>query len=271
VALVGDGGDEVFAGYPRYRGGILARYLQRMPSFLRAGIIAPLASLIPESSAGHHGWRRSREFLAAASLNAPSAYASWVEYFGPEERRRLLGLNDAPDRPIARLYAEAASTDPLNAMQETDLCSFLPGNILAYADAMSMRHALELRAPMLDHRLAEAVARIASSTRFAHGPKTILKAIARRLLPAAMIDRPKRGFNPPMGIWIARELSGVIAEKLTSARLTRLGLDGTLVARLLSEHGRGRDHGLKIWALLVLDAWAERTGVRNLSAAAAMS
>ncbi len=271
VSLVGDGGDEVFGGYPRYKGGILANQLRQMPLFLRRRIVSPLASLIPESSAGRHGWRRAREFMAAADLDAAAAYASWVEYFSPEERQQLLGLADAPHRPIAALYSEATSLEPLNAMQETDLRSFLPGNILAYADAMSMRHALELRAPMLDHRLVETVARIAASTRFAHGPKTILKAIARRLLPASMIDRPKRGFNPPMGIWVTRELSDIIGEKLTSARLARLGVDGTLVARLLSEHGRGRDHGLKIWALLVLDAWGERARLSDAPAAVVMS
>lgn len=259
VALVGDGGDEVFAGYPRYRGGILAARLRRVPHALRHGLILPLAKLIPESSTGRHEWRRAREFFSASTLDAAQAYASWVEYFSPDERQALLGLHDRPDRPIARLYAQSASTDPLDAMQETDLRSFLPGNILAYADAMSMRHALELRAPLLDHRLVDAVSRIGASTRYARGSKTLLKAIARRLLPASVIDRPKRGFNPPMGIWVKRELASAVADRLTTSRLARLGIDPRPVARLVAEHGRGRDHGLKIWALLTLDAWAERS------------
>ncbi len=259
VALVGDGGDEVFAGYPRYRGGLLAARLRRAPRAVRHGLIAPLARLIPESSTGHHAWRRAREFLAATTLDAAQTYASWVEYFSPEERGALLGLYKNPDRPIARLYTESTSMNPLDAMQETDLRSFLPGNILAYADAMSMRHALELRAPMLDHRVVEAVARIAAATRYARGPKTLLKAVAQRLLPASIIDRPKRGFNPPMGIWVKRELASTIEDRLTAPRLARLGIDAKPVARLVAEHGRGRDHGLKIWALLVLDTWAERT------------
>jgi len=258
VALVGDGGDEVFAGYPRYSGGILAGRMRRLPHFVRQRLIAPAAALIPESSEGHHVLRRAREFLSTAALDSASAYASWVEYFGPEERRQLLGLDKIPDRPIARLYAEAASRDPLDAMQETDLRSFLPGNILAYGDAMSMRHALELRAPLLDHRLVDAVAAIAPSARFARGPKTLLRAIGRRLLPATIVDRPKRGFNPPMGIWIKRELSGAVADRLQPDRLARLGLEPAPVARLIAEHGHGRDHGLRIWALLVLDAWADR-------------
>lgn len=258
VALAGDGGDEVFAGYPRYKGGILAGKMRRLPHFLRHHLMAPAATLIPESSEGHHAFRRAREFLSSVSFDEATAYASWVEYFDPEERRQLLGLDSPPYRPIARIYAQSTSRDPLDAMQETDLRSFLPGNILAYADAMSMRHALELRAPMLDHRLVEAVGRIAPSTRFHQGPKTLLKAIGRHLLPREIIDRPKRGFNPPMGIWIKRELASAVAERLRPQRLARLGIDAAPVARLVSEHGRGRDHGLKIWALLVLDAWADR-------------
>jgi len=258
VTLVGDGGDEVFGGYPRYRGGLWAARLRQAPYAVRQGLLAPLARIIPESAEGRHGWRRLREFLSASTLDAPSAYASWVEYFDPGERAELLGLDEPPVRPIAELYAGATSDDPLDAMQETDLRSFLPGNILAYADAMSMRHALELRAPLLDHRLVEAVGRLTAATRFRHGPKTLLKAIARRLLPADMIERPKRGFNPPMGIWIGDELRSVVAERLTPSRLARLGIDAAPVSRLLAQHGHGRDHGLKIWALLVLDTWADQ-------------
>jgi len=259
VALVGDGGDEVFAGYPRYSGGLLAARLRRLPGIVRNTLLPLLGTLVPESAEGRHTLRRLREFLLAAPLDAADAYAAWVEYFSPEERGRLLRLvaADLPQRPIAALYETVPSTEPLDAMQQTDLQSFLPGNILAYADAMSMQHALELRAPLIDHRLIEAVSRVSPGTRFAQGPKTLLKAMARRLLPADIVDRPKRGFNPPMGLWLKRELSGLVAERLTPMRLARFGLDATFVKRLVAEHGHGRDHGLKIWSILVLDAWAD--------------
>jgi asparagine synthase (glutamine-hydrolysing) len=145
-------------------------------------------------------------------------------------------------------------------MQQTDLCSFLPGNLLAYGDAMSMAHGLELRLPLLDHRLVTAVGHLDPSLRFAHGQKTLLKAIANKLLPREIVDRPKRGFNPPMGIWLQRDLAPLVAERLRPERLARLAIAWRPVEILLAEHRSGfRDHALKIWALLVLDLWHERT------------
>lgn len=257
VALVGDGGDEVFGGYPRYEGGVLAaRYRALVPAPLR-GLAARLSGLIPESSAGRHSLRRAREFLAAGNLPAAEMYASWVEYFDPVERQALLGLAAPPPRPLAELYGDAGSVAPLDAMQQTDLDSFLPGNLLSYGDAMSMAVALELRLPFLDHRLVEAVGRIAPAVRFAAGKKTLLKAIARRLLPAEIIDRPKQGFNPPMGVWLKGDLKLLVAERLTRERMTAIGLDWRAVDGLLAEQRAGRrDVALKVWALLVYEAWA---------------
>ncbi len=256
VALVGDGGDEIFAGYPRYRGGLWARHWRRLPSWLREGVVAPLAERIPESSRGWHGLRRAREFLTGANRPDAAMYAGWVEYFTPDERRRLLGLAAAPDSPIARLYGTLPGTDVLDSMQQTDVLSFLPGNLLAYGDAMSMRHSLELRLPLLDHRVVEAMAALAPETRMADGPKTVLKAIARRLLPTAVTRRPKIGFNPPMGVWLKGALKDLVAERLTPAGTAAMGLAWEPVAELLAQHRDGRrDVALKVWSLLVLDAW----------------
>ena len=259
VALVGDGGDEVFAGYPRYAGGLAARRYRRVPEWLRHRAVAPVARAIPESSRGRHGPRRLKEFLLGANLPGPEMYASWVEYFSPDERYELLGgADDTPDRPIASLYRAAPSQDPLDAMQQTDLLSFLPGNLLAYGDAMSMQHALELRLPMIDHRLVEAVGRLSPHLRFARGKKTLLKAVARRLLPEPIVSLPKRGFNPPMGVWLRTDLAPLVAERLQPESVHAVGLDWRPVSALLEEYRRGgRDHALKIWALLVLVAWNE--------------
>ncbi len=259
VALVGDGGDEVFAGYPRYQGGLWAQGFRHLPPWLRRNLIAPLSGLIPESSGGRHWLRRGREFLAGAGLEDHHRYASWVEYFDPGERRQLLGLDAPPSRPIADLYRTSPSPHPLDAMQRTDLLSFLPGNLLAYGDAMSMRHALELRLPLIDHRLVEAVGGLAPGLRFAGGLKSLLKGVARRLLPADLVEGPKRGFNPPMGLWLKGDLAPLVEERLRPGNCAALGLEWPPVERLLAEQRRGlRDHSLKVWALLVLDAWWRR-------------
>ena len=257
VALAGDGGDEVFAGYPRYRGGLWAGRYRRLPGWLREGVVAPLSRLIPESTRGRHSLRRARAFVAGANHGDSEMYASWVEYFDPAERHALLGGDGpAPGRPIAELYEDAPSAHPLDAMQQTDLLSFLPGNLLAYGDAMSMRHGLELRLPLIDHRVIEAVQRLAPEVRWENGMKTLLKAVARRLLPADVVDRRKRGFNPPMGVWLKNDLAGLVAERLTPDTMAAAGLTWAPVARILDEQRQGgRDHSLKIWSLLVLDAW----------------
>lgn len=257
VCMAGDGGDEVFGGYPRYAGGLLAeRYARMVPAPLRR-LVGACAGLIPESSSGRHSLRRAREFLTAATLPPAERYAAWVEYFTPAERVALMGLVQSPARPVAELYRAAPGADPLDAMQQTDLLSFLPGNLLSYGDAMSMSVALEIRLPLLDHRLVEAVGRIAPTVRMAQGKKTILKAVARKLLPSNIVDRPKLGFNPPMGRWLKGELKGLVAERLTPARMAELGLDWQAVSRLLATHAGGRrDCALQVWALLVYQAWA---------------
>jgi asparagine synthase (glutamine-hydrolysing) len=250
VALVGDGGDEIFGGYPRYAGGLLAQKWRRLPAPLRHGAAAA-SRLIPESHAGRHGLRRAREFLSAANRPDAEMYASWVEYFTPEERGEMLGT--PAESPIAARYRATASRHPLDAMQETDLATYLPGNILAYGDAMSMACALELRLPLLDHRLVEAMARLAPPLR---DGKRLLRAIARRLLPAEIVERPKRGFNAPMGLWLKGPLKPLAEEHLRPERLERLGIAWAPVRRLLSE--RTRDHSVKLWGLIALDAWADR-------------
>lgn len=255
VALVGDGGDEIFGGYPRYQGGLLAAKWRKIPAVLRKGLIEPLVSLLPESNAGNHTLRRIREFVAGAGLPDAEMYASWVEYFSPEDRRALLG-GGLPPRPIAEIYRATGRSHALDAMQETDLLSFLPGNLMAYGDAMSMMHALELRLPLLDHRLIELVQALSAGCRFAAGKKTLLKAAARRLLPAEIVDRPKLGFNPPMGLWLRNELAPMVAERLTPERMAVLGLEWKAVDSLLAEHRLGRrDSSLAVWALLVLERW----------------
>jgi asparagine synthase (glutamine-hydrolysing) len=256
VALVGDGGDEVFAGYPRYLGGRWAQTYRRLPAWLREGVVAPVAERIPESRRGFHALRRAREFLTGAGRPDPEMYAGWVEYFTPGERRRLLGLSAEPSRPIAEVYSASPSADPLDAMQQTDLLSFLPGNLLAYGDAMSMAHSLELRLPLLDHRVIETMSELSPDARVRGGLKAVLRAVARRLLPAEIARAAKRGFNPPMGVWLQGALKEVIAERLTPGSVAAMGLAWEPVAELLAEQARGRrDVALKVWALLALDGW----------------
>ena len=165
---------------------------------------------------------------------------------------------EIPTRPLADIMRAAPSTDMLDRMQQTDLVSFLPGNLLQYGDAMSMQHALELRVPLIDHRLIEGVQTLSTALRFRDGKKTLLRAVAKKLLPAELVDRPKRGFNPPMGVWLRNELRERMEERLQPGPVEALGLAWEPVARLKQEFLSGkRDHSLKLWSLLVLDRWQD--------------
>ena len=123
---------------------------------------------------------------------------------------------------------------------------------------MSMRHSLELRLPLIDHRLVDAVGTLAPGLRVQDGMKTLLRAVAQKLLPTHIVDAPKRGFNPPMGVWLKNDLASMVKDRLTPERMADVGLAWEPIDQLLSEHhGSRRDHSLKVWALLVLDTWRD--------------
>jgi asparagine synthase (glutamine-hydrolysing) len=143
-------------------------------------------------------------------------------------------------------------------MSYVDLKSFLPNNLLHYTDRMSMAHALEVRVPFCDHRLVEFMASIPFAQKMPHfSPKRLLKDAVTDLLPESILNRKKLGFNPPMGIWLNRDLAPLVDEHLDPARLKREGyFDAGFVGRMVREHRLGqRDYSLHLWALLVFQSW----------------
>jgi asparagine synthase (glutamine-hydrolysing) len=264
VALAGDAGDEVFLGYPRYLGLRLRRWLDWLPRPLRAALAAA-GRVIPESSNGFHARRRAREFLAAAALDWRRAYVEWVSYFTPAMRaslyapgfRRAVGDYDS-SQTVTRWFDCARGASPLDQASYADLHTFLPFNLLEYGDRMSMAHALEVRLPFTDHRLVEFAMRLPAGMKLAGGRgKYLLKAAMRDLLPAEILERRKIGLNPPLGMWLERELAPLVARALSPEAVRRRGwFDPRGVARLLSEFRAGRrDFSLHIWGLLVLEEW----------------
>jgi len=264
VALAGDGGDEVFLGYPRYQGAHLAEYYRVVPSGIRSALSTALAPLIRESTSGRHLYRRAREFVATGAESLEAMYEDWIGYYTPDEIDRLVPVdrrsltNGVKASPIARLFASGPATAFLDRMSYVDLKSFLPNNLLHYTDRMSMAHALEVRVPFCDHRLVEFMASIPFSQKMPHfTPKRLLKKVVADLLPASILNRKKLGFNPPMGIWLNRDLASLVDEHLDPARLQREGyFDAGFVGRILREHRLGqRDYSLHLWALLVFQSW----------------
>jgi asparagine synthase (glutamine-hydrolysing) len=267
VALAGDGGDELFLGYPRYLGARLRRAWSAAPSPIRRAASA-LARRIPEGTNGFHARRRAREFFSEGSGTWQSAYIAWVTYFSPAMRSELyspefsaaVGGHSA-ERFLEERFAEAADADPLAQASYVDLLSFLPHNVLQYGDRMSMAHALELRLPFTDHRLVEFALRLPSDQKLrGRETKRLLRRAMSPLLPQETVKRSKLGLNPPLGRWLRGELAPLVDRYLSPRAVGRRGwFRPEAVARIREEfaHGR-RDYSLHLWALLVLEEWAQQ-------------
>jgi asparagine synthase (glutamine-hydrolysing) len=263
VALAGDGGDELFLGYPRYQGAALSAVYRRLPLGARE-IASKLSDRIPESTRGRHELRRAREFLHGGALPQDDMYAEWVTYFTSEEQTALLTepvLREiAGYEPLRYLSARLRDDrDFVDRCQALDLETFLPGNLLTYTDRMSMAHGLEVRVPFCDHRLVELLASTPSTLKM---PRLQTKALLREavddLLPAEVRGRRKLGFNPPVGIWLRGPLREMMVDLLTSKRARERGLfRASAVSQLIAElDGGRRDRSLHLWALLNFELWA---------------
>lgn len=258
VALSGDGGDELFAGYERFfAANLVARY-RRLPGGLRSAI-AWAADRLPEATSYRGPAQRIRRFVGGAALAPGAAYFSFVRLFDDAQIAALLGGAPDPDPTthfLARVPGDAR--DLTARLLDANLITYLPDDLLIKADRASMAASLEARAPFLDHRLVELAAAIPSNLKLRGATtKAILKEAARGLLPDAIIDRPKHGFGVPVGRWFRGELAPYAREILLDPAAQGRGLfrPGAVEA-LLDEHMRGaRNHGQRIWLLLTLEWW----------------
>ena len=268
VALSGIGGDELFAGYPRYLGMRLGTTYDRLlPRALR-GWLGRLSSRLPDSTRSDNPAGRLRRFLSSGLLEPEDRYLDWISFLSEVELREL--VPDLPDGldPLAshreylatNLSRGGSGPDMLAAASLLDLATYLPDDLLMLGDKMSMASSLELRVPFCDRRLVETVLSIdprlrSSSVRL----KPLLKRVMQSVLPAEFLTKPKRGFSVPLGSWLRGPLAELTADMLSESRLRRRGLlDPKSVASLLAEHRTGeRDHADRLFAFLMLELWLE--------------
>ncbi|MGD0075875.1 MAG: asparagine synthase (glutamine-hydrolyzing) [Candidatus Binataceae bacterium] len=262
VVLSGDGGDEALGGYPRYRA---LHWIERC-DWARRLIPARLAGWIP--GAERPAARRLCELIATARMTPEDAYCEWVGYFNAAERaalytQELLGRIGAAQsydylRALFARAREVGATSLTQAAFYVDLNSFLPSNVLAYCDRMSMAHGLEARAPLTDHRLLEFMAGIPPAID-SHADKRLLKESMRGMLPNWLLRQPKRGFNPPLARWLKNELRVMLERWLSPEQVRRRGLFRVeAVEALKRAHLSGRrDLGHQLWALMVLERWMQ--------------
>lgn len=269
VALSGDGGDENFAGYRRYRWHAWESGLRaRLPSGLRKPVFGLLGGLYPKAD-----WAprplRAKTTLQALAHDDVEAYFHTVSTTSMAMRQRLFSekfkreLQGYSALDVFRSHAKDAPTEhPLLLAQYLDLKTWLPGDILTKVDRASMAHSLEVRVPLLDHRLVEWASSLPPELKLRGGTgKYIFKKALEADLPTEVLYRTKMGFSVPMAAWLRGPLAQRARDALTGGAIAECGyFEPTVLDRLLSEHASGRaDHGTTLWSLLTLDAFLRRT------------
>jgi asparagine synthase (glutamine-hydrolysing) len=250
VVLSGEGGDELFAGYPKYAAARSVAAAGRLPAPLRAGVVGLVDQRLPDRLS------RARIALRAVAAGTPAErHRTWFAPFTAGERRELLaGVATRPHRRTA------VDGDVIRQMLLGDLDGWLPDNLLERGDRMSMAASLELRPPLLDHRLVELAFRLPSNVKVRHGTtKWVLKEVARQYLPAEIVDRQKAGFRVPLRDWFRSDLRDSMWDRLTGADSFVGGtFDRAAVRGLLKRHESGRfNEESRIWALMSLEVWHE--------------
>jgi asparagine synthase (glutamine-hydrolysing) len=268
VALSGDGADEVFAGYRRYRHALAEERVRRkFPQFFRqsffrwAGKIYPKFDYLPQVF-------RAKTFLTNLSLELAGAYFQSMTVFRGNALGRILGpalrgpeAEVHPRRWFEERFAARRELGPLEQLQAVDFETYLPGDILVKADRATMAWSLEARSPWLDFRLAELAAGLPAEWKISGlQGKYIFKKTLEPLLPEEILWRPKMGFVMPLPEWFRGELRPVFEREVLEGADTGL-IDRREARRLLEEHLSGRhNRDRHLWYLLVLQLWARRWG-----------
>lgn len=254
VALTGDGGDELFAGYERFYAASLVERMHSVPRPVWHAMDRALAG-IPEGTGYYNLIKRGRRFIHGAGNTTALAYFDWIRLFDADLTHAMmpaLASDVAGDH-----FAASVSGRGVPGLLDANFNTYLPNDLLVKTDRSTMAASLEGRAPFLHRDLIEFAARLPLNLKLrGRTTKYILKRAARGLLPDAIINRPKHGFGVPLGAWLRRDLSQV-REMLLSERARSRGLyDMRVVERLIDSHAqRKRDHGQRLWTLLTLEAW----------------
>lgn len=271
VVLSGDGGDENFAGYDRFAGQKLARLYGLLPGFLRRGVMAPVIGLIPESFgyksvAGKLRWLND---VGGHSRTPGDAYARSMSVlrFTQEQKEALftpLAMERVADtdsvQQILKFFDDGTATEQLDKMLYTDLMTRIPDQLLAISDRMSMAHSIEIRPPLIDHKVTEFAASLPCSIKLkgtGRGLKYILRNVAKRYMGADLVDRPKQGFGFPIAKWLRGDLANFQRNLFKQSRFAELGLfRQSEIDRLMNEHIGGKaDHNFRLWILINLEIW----------------
>jgi asparagine synthase (glutamine-hydrolysing) len=265
VALTGDGGDELFCGYPRYKTVHRLGGLDRLPRALTGALTNRLWDYLPNGSGNRSVAARLRNRMQLLRQPSDLRYVSWVSLFDTQHRHSLYTpefLDEVcraePERFVTDAVSRSTPRSAGTRAMLADLQTYLPCDLLAKVDITSMAHALECRSPFMDHHVVE----LAASIPFRHHlsrvvGKPMLTGAMRDLIPPTIAKRPKMGFSVPLDRWFRGRLAALVRDKLLSSRSRVRGyFKPQVLSRLVTDHQAGTsDHSQQIWALMCLEQW----------------
>jgi asparagine synthase (glutamine-hydrolysing) len=264
VALGGDGGDELFAGYPMHQ----AQRVAPVARALLRPVIGPARALAARLPVRHDNFTfgfKVNTFLRGAADAAPLNHALWMSSFSPAEQADLLAADvrravngGGPFAALAAAWNESAGASPLARATHLDAHTYLPNDVLVKVDRASMSVGLEVRSPFLSRAVVEFAFAMPDAYRMKGlTGKRMLRDAVRDLLPAAVLERPKKGFGVPVAAWLTGPLRELARDVLAADALRAAGLfRPAAVQRLLDAHERRQaDHRKPLWTLLVFELW----------------
>jgi asparagine synthase (glutamine-hydrolysing) len=252
VALGGDGGDELFAGYPTLQAHRLAGYYLKAPRLLRKGLVEPVVRRLPVSRGNLSFDFRAKRFVSGAAYPTAERHQRWMGSFDWAERTALLG------RDAQSQHGEVADGNPLNQVLILDMRLYLENDILVKLDRASMMASLEGRVPLLNNDFVEYATHLPLNMKLRGlRSKFLLKRALRGILPDSILNRPKKGFGIPVAHWFRGPLKEQMLSALSPERIAREGFfDPGGVKRLIDDHLDGRrDNRKQLWTLFAFEMW----------------
>ena len=276
VALSGDGGDELFGGYDAYAADAMARRMKRVVPRAALPALAGLTAMFPPSEKKKGLVNKLQRFMqGVAEMPESLEHYRWMTFLGPAAKRMLYApalqaelVDSDVYQPVRACLRSAGTDDLLNRQLYADLCVYLADDILVKVDRMSMATSLETRAPFLDVDVMELAFSMPGALKIRRGTrKYILKRAIQDLLPESVLTRSKEGFSIPMKTWLRGNLSPLMEDLLSDARVARRGwFESAAVRSRIDAHKAGREnHAHTLFSLMVLERWLQSNVDRSVS------
>ncbi len=265
VVLAGTGGDEMFAGYPRYQGMLFFRFYQHLPVNLRQFAFCVSDGLIKDATDGRMWAQRIRRFFEGGTKSFDNCYLDFITVLNNKSKKALYSpdlkksLKDHDTMDFIRSYISENSHP--ESLMTVDINTYLPFNQLAYGDRMSMAHSLEIRVPFVDQKLVKVAGAISLRRKLSGGrvTKGLFREAMKDYLPKDVIRASKKGLNLPIALWFKNELKGWVSDTLSKKNIRKHGyFNPSAIQNIIDEHLSGkRDNSLILWALMVFEIWHE--------------